>query len=95
MLKSMDDGTAVYRELCGWFLAMPMALIRTIGNVDDKRYGMWRWESEWVLRAAALGCDIEHATAVEDGLVYHYGGRSRRREMHPERYVSIAKRDLG
>jgi len=94
MLKTMDDGTEVYRELCGWFLAMPKSLIRTIGNVDDERYGMWRWESEWVLRAAARGCDIEHAAAVEDGLVYHYGGRSRRRERHPERYASIARRDL-
>ena len=94
MLKAMDDGTEVYRELCGWFLAMPKSLIRTIGNVDDERYGMWRWESEWVLRATVRGCDIEHADAVRDGLVYHYGGRSRRRERHPERYASIARRDL-
>ncbi len=94
MLKPMGDGTRVYRELCGWFLAMPKSLIRTIGNVDDERYGMWRWESEWVLRAAALGCDIEHADAVKGGLVHHYGGRSRRRERHPERYASIARRDL-
>ncbi len=94
MLKPAGDGTEVYRELCGWFLAMPKGLIRTIGNVDDERYGMWRWESEWVLRAAARGCDIEHAAAVADGLVYHYGGRSRRRERHPERYASIVRRDL-
>lgn len=94
MLKTMDDGTEVYRELCGWFLAMPKSLIRAIGNVDDERYGMWRWESEWVLRAAARGCDIEHAAAVTDGLVYHYGGRSRRREKNPERYASIVRRDL-
>ncbi len=94
MLITSDDGTKVYRELCGWFLAMPKSLIRTIGNVDDERYGMWRWESEWVLRATACGCDIEHANAVRDGLVYHYGGRSRRRERHPERYESIVRRDL-
>ena len=94
MLKTLDDGTEVYRELCGWFLAMPKSLIRLIGNVDDERYGMWRWESEWVLRATARGCDIEHATAVADGLVYHYGGRSRRRERHPERYESIVRRDF-
>lgn len=94
MLKTLDDGTEVYRELCGWFLAMPKGLVCTIGNVDDERYGMWRWESEWVLRATACGCDIEHANAVRDGLVHHYGGRSRRREKHPERYASIARRDL-
>jgi len=95
MVIRAADGTEVYRELCGWFLAMPKQLVRQIGNVDDERYGMWRWESEWVLRATARGCDIEHADAVRDGLVHHFGGRSRRREKNPERYDSIVKRDLG
>jgi len=90
-----ENGTQVYRELCGWFLAMPTELIRRIGNVDDERYGMWRWESEWVLRATVRGCDIEHADAVRDDMVHHFGGRSRRREKNPEKYDSIVERDLG
>ena len=95
MLARAADGTLVYRELCGWFLAFPRTLIDRIGNVDDTRYGMWRWESEWVLRASARGCAIEHAAAVRDGLVHHFGGRSRRRAKNPGRYGSTVKRDLG
>lgn len=95
MIIRAADGSQVYRELCGWFLAMPKQLVQRIGNVDDERYDMWRWESEWVLRATALGCAIEHADAVRDKLVHHFGGRSRRREKNPDRYDSIAERDLG
>jgi len=94
MVMQAADGTSVYRELCGWFLAFPRALIDSIGNVDDTRYGMWRWESEWVLRATAMGCAIEHAAAVRDGLVHHFGGRSRRRAENADRYGSIVRRDL-
>jgi len=94
VLRECEAGT-VYRELCGWFLAMPLPLLKRIGSVDDERFGMWRWESEWVLRASALGCAIEHAEAVRKGLVHHFGGRSRRRAKHPDRYGRITKGDLG
>ena len=94
MIKTAEIGQ-VYRELCGWFLGMPRTVIEVIGNVDDERYGMWRWESEWVLRAAVRGFHIEHALAVEDGLVHHFGGRSRRRQKDSERYDRMVKGDLG
>lgn len=95
MVLRAADGTEVYRELCGWFLAMPRSLVERIGNIDDEKFGMWRWESEWVLRATVLGCDIEHALAVQNGLVHHFGGRSRRREKDPAKYGSMVRKDLG
>lgn len=94
MIKTAEIGQ-VYRELCGWFLGMPRAVIETIGNVDDERYGMWRWESEWVLRAAVRGFHIEHALAVKEGLVRHFGGRSRRRQKDSKQYDRLARSDLG
>lgn len=93
MVKTAKIGQ-VYRELCGWFLGMPRAVIEAIGNVDDERYGMWRWESEWVLRASVRGFHIEHALAVEEGLVHHFGGRSRQRQKDSERYSRMARSDL-
>lgn len=87
-------GMRVYRELCGWFLAMPRQLIDEIGNVDDCRFKMWRWESEWVLRATARDYPVEHAEAVSAGLVHHFGGVSRGREENPHRYDRRLREDL-
>lgn len=98
--KHPSEDYLIYKELCGNVMFFKRKVIETIGNIDMRRFKMWRWDSEYSMRCLLFGYKLESAKVVEEKKLHHFGGRSRT-SCDPEKYwrdvrkhLSISDEDL-
>lgn len=83
----------VYNELCGNVMFFKRKVIEEIGNVNARKFKMWRWDSEYSMRCLLYGYEIEKANVINEK-VFHFGGRSRNKNTDLNAYIKQCASDL-